>query len=112
MSYRIIPTHGFQKDVKYLKKKYKRIVSDLEKLNNFLNDNPFYGTAIEGLEGKVFKARLASSDMKSGKSKGYRIIYYFIEQENTIYLLTMYAKAYKENISVGEIKEIILKYGL
>ncbi len=112
MSCKIIPTPGFQRDVKYLKKKYRHIVSDLNEFNIILGDNPFYGEEVPGLEGKILKARLASSDMKSGKSKGYRIIYYFLEQENTIYLLTMYAKAYKENISVAEIKDIISKYGL
>jgi mRNA-degrading endonuclease RelE of RelBE toxin-antitoxin system len=112
VSYRITPTSGFQRDVKYLKKKYRHIVSDLEEFSNILSVNPFFGEEIPGLEGKVFKARLASSDMKSGKSKSYRVIYYFLEKENTIYLLTIYAKAYKENISVTEIKEIISRYGL
>ena len=112
MSCKIIPAPRFQGDVKFLKKKYQNIISDLDEFNTILSDNPFYGEAIPGLEGKVFKTRLASSDMKSGKSKGYRIIYYAPVNENTIYLLTIYAKAYKENISEGEIKEIILKYGL
>jgi mRNA-degrading endonuclease RelE of RelBE toxin-antitoxin system len=109
MSCKIIPTPSFQKDVKYLKKKYRHIVSDLNEFNAILSDNPLYGEEISGLEGKVLKARLASSDMKNGKSKGYCIIYSFLERENTIYLLTMYAKAYKENIYVAEIKEMISK---
>lgn len=112
MSCKIIPTPNFQRDVKYLKKKYRHIISDLNEFNTILGDNPLYGEEIPGLEGKVLKARLASSDMKSGKSKGYRIIYYFMEQESTIYLLTIYAKAYIENISVAGIKDIISKYGL
>ena len=112
MKYRIIPAPLFQKDVKSLKKKYRNITSDLEELNNVLADNPFYGNPIQGLERKVLKARLASSDMKKGKSKGYRVIYFVSEKENTIYLLTIYAKAYKEDISVAEIKEMISKFGL
>lgn len=111
MSYKIIPTPQFQKDVKSLKKKYRHIVSDLEKFNDILSANPFYADRIQGLEGKVFKARLASSDMKKGKSKGYRVIYY-LQEGNIIYLLTIYAKAYKENISIAEIKELLSKYGL
>lgn len=59
MSYRIVPTPRFQKDVKYLKKKYRHIASDLEEFNNILSANPFYGEEIPGLEGKVLKARLA-----------------------------------------------------
>ena len=60
MSYRIIPTPRFQKDVKYLKKKYRHIASDLEEFNNILSATPFNGEEIPGLEGKVLKARLAS----------------------------------------------------
>jgi mRNA-degrading endonuclease RelE of RelBE toxin-antitoxin system len=111
VSYKIIPTPQFQKDVKSLKKKYRHIVSDLEKFNDILSTDPFYADRIQGLEGRVFKARLASSDMKKGKSKGYRIIY-CLQEGNTIYLLTIYAKAYRENISIAELKEIISKYGL
>ncbi len=111
MSYKIIPAPQFQKDVKFLKKKYRHLVSDLEKFNDILSVNPSYGDRIQGLEGKVFKARLVSSDMKKGKSKGYRVIYY-LQEVNTIYLLTIYAKVYRENISIAEIKAIISKYGL
>lgn len=112
MNYRIIPTPQFQRKVKYLKKKYRHIASDLEDLNKLLAEGPFCGESIEGLEGKVFKIRLACSDMKKGKSKGYRVIYYYPEEGQTIYLLTIYAKAYKENISVAEIKRLISAYDL
>jgi len=112
VNYRIIPTPRFQKDVKNLKKKYRHIASDLEEFNNVLDAKPFYGEEIPGLEGKVLKARLASSDMRKGKGKGYRVIYHLSQKEKIIYLLTIYAKAYKENISIAEIKKIILKYRL
>ncbi len=110
MSYRVIPTPRFQKDVKYLKKKYHHIVSDLEKLNEILADTPFYGKPIKGLEGKVFKVRFASSDIGKGKSGGFRVIYCLVDE--TIYLLTIYAKAYKEDIDPSEIKDILKKAGL
>ncbi len=112
MSYKIIPTPVFQRDVKYLKKKYRHIGSDLEKLNSVLIDNPAYGDAVTGLEGRVFKARLASSDMGKGKSGGFRIIYYLRNSENTIYLLTIYAKAYKEHIDPVEINALLKKIGM
>lgn len=112
MSYNIIPTPEFQRNVKYLKKKYRHIVSELEEFNNIISDNPFYGEAIKGLGGKVFKTRLASSDMGKGKSGGFRIIYYLAHHDKIIYLLTIYAKAYKENIDPIEIKAILKKVGL
>lgn len=82
------PCQVFERDLKYLKKKYSNIKRDIKLLIDTLKDNPFYGEAIPGLEGKVFKARLASSDMKRGKSKSYRVIYYFLRKGNSIYLLT------------------------
>jgi len=111
VSYRVIPTLRFQKDVKHLQKKYRHIIPDLEELNNILADNPSCGNAIEGLEGKVFKIRLASSDTAKGKSGGFRIIYYLLHTDKTVYLLTIYAKAYRENIDPAEIKVILKKPG-
>lgn len=112
MSYSIIPTPTFQKDVKNLKKKYRHIVTDLEELNDILTDNPLYGDAIPGLDGKVFKLRLASSDMGKGKSGSFRAIYYLLAPDKTIYLLTIYAKAYREDIDTSEIKALLKKSGL
>ena len=43
MSCRVIPTPRFQKDVKYLKKKYRHIASDLEEFNNIKIIDPKQG---------------------------------------------------------------------
>ncbi len=112
MSYNIIPTPTFQKDVKSLQKKYRHIVADLEELESILSENPFAGDAIKGLEKTIFKIRLASTDMGKGKSGGFRIIYYLVSADQTIYLLTLYAKAYKQSISTSEIKSILKTCGL
>lgn len=58
----------------------------------------------------VVKVRIANSDSKSGKSNGYRLIYYAEKSDGTIYLLTLYYKKDKENITNKEIQELILKY--
>ena len=50
--------------------------------------------------------------MGKGKSGGFRIIYYLRSSDNTIYLLTIYAKAYKEDIDPVEIKALLKKIGL
>ncbi len=100
MSYNIVPTPTFQKDVKSLRKKYRHISSDLEELQAILAEDPFAGDAVKGLEKTIFKIRLASSDMGKGKSGSFRIIYYLVTTDKTISLLTIYAKAYKQTISV------------
>ena len=58
----------------------------------------------------VLKVRVANSDTNSGKSNGYRLIYYAVKNDGTIYLLTIYHKKDKENITNKEIQELILKY--
>jgi len=46
--------------------------------------------------------------MKRGKSGGYRLIYYLKESNSTnIYLLTIYAKSKKENISTKDIQSLL-----
>lgn len=61
-------------------------------------------------ENNVLKVRVANSDTNSGKSNGYRLIYYAVKNDGTIYLLTIYHKKDKENITNKEIQELILKY--
>lgn len=41
---------------------------------------------------KVVKVRVANTDTKMGKSNGYRMIYYAIREDLTIYLLSIYYK--------------------
>ena len=90
MSYEIIPLPEFERQVKRLRKKYRNIKSDLIVLQQVLQSNPQSGDPIPGLRGKVYKLRLASSDLTRGKSGGYRVIYYFIHSDSHIYLLTIY----------------------
>lgn len=70
------------------------------------------GDPIPGLLDKVYKARCASSDMKRGKSGGYRVIYYLEGRDSKIYLLSIYSKAQRENIPVDEILQILKEMGL
>lgn len=58
----------------------------------------------------AIKIRVASLSRKIGKSGGYRLICYAEKADGNIYLLTIYSKNEKENISNKEILELILKY--
>ena len=60
----------------------------------------------------VKKARVANTDTHSGQSNGYRLIYYAEKSNGIIYLLTIYYKKEKSNISNKEIQKLILKYCL
>lgn len=109
MSYEIFTIPAFDKAVKRLKKKYHRIKHDLEQLVETLQDNPFAGVAIPGFSHRVWKIRLASSDMQAGKRGGYRIIYALHQEEAACYLLTIYPKPDKSDVSAAELERLLLE---
>jgi len=47
--------------------------------------------------------------MKKGKSGAFRIIYFFKENDRRVYLLTIYFKGDKEDISPDEIEKLLKK---
>jgi mRNA-degrading endonuclease RelE of RelBE toxin-antitoxin system len=104
MPYSILTVPEFDRNVKSLFKRYKNIRLDLEKLTTLLQENPISGTH---LFNNCYKIRLANSSIPTGKSKGFRVIIYHISQDANIYLLSIYAKSDRENISDSEIKEIL-----
>jgi mRNA-degrading endonuclease RelE of RelBE toxin-antitoxin system len=75
-------------------------------LSNKLEENPKLGTS---LWHNVYKVRLKNSDINRGKSNGYRVITYLIDEDNEVRLITIYSKSERENILDFEIKEIIEK---
>jgi len=105
MSYEVMAVEYFRRRLKKLSKKYKRIEEDYKSLIETLENNPSEGDAIPGFGNKIYKIRMSSSNMKRGKRGGFRIIYYL--SDHVVYLLTIYAKAKKEEISVKEIKEAL-----
>ena len=109
MSYKIIPTDYFKKQVKQLLKNYPHLRQDLNALNSTLLENPKCGKA---LGKKVYKIRLKSTDISKGKRSGYRVISYVMDDKEKIRLLTVYAKSRKANISDKEIVAILQQEGL
>lgn len=106
MNYKVIPTPEFIKNLKTLKKKYKNIKSDVLELANELKKNPTIGT---DLGHNTFKIRIKNSDNNKGKSAGYRIITYCINDKKEVSLVTIYSKSEKENILDLELKELIAR---
>jgi hypothetical protein len=106
MSYNVKSIAVFEKQAKRLIKKYTSLKKELLKLINELKENPEHGTAI----GKnCFKTRIAIASKGKGKSGGARIITNFVISDNTVYLLSIYDKSEKENITDKELEEL-LKY--
>lgn len=109
MNLKIISLEPFGKDVKRLYKKYKQIPKDLKNLQNTLEEKPRSGMA---LGNSCYKIRWENSSVPTGKSGGFRVIYYYIDNENYLYLMAMYSKNELENISDEKILEILKSNGL
>jgi mRNA-degrading endonuclease RelE of RelBE toxin-antitoxin system len=104
MNLNIISLESFTKDVKKLYKKNKKLPEDLKTLNDKLLSNPNIG--IE-LSSKLYKLRLENSSSNSGKSGGFRVIYYYIDEDTNVYLLKIYSKTEIENIKEDVLVKIL-----
>lgn len=96
MCYSVIPTEKFEKDLDfyYRRRKYRKIEKDISPILEQLEEGVLVGDEISDLklENSTYKVRAANTDMKVGKSNGYRIIYYVIKDDKEIYLITLYSK--------------------
>ena len=102
MNLKIISLDSFKKDAKKLYKKNKKLPIDLKTVNDTLNENPKAG--IE-LSSNLYKIRLENSSSNTGKSGGFRIIYYYLDNNENLYLLKIYSKTETPNIK----EEVLVK---
>ena len=99
----------FERAVKQLKKRYRNIIDDVEKVIESIESQPSTGTVIPN-DYAVRKIRVASRDMQRGKSGCYRLLYLLSESTNQnmiVYLLFIYAKTDQENVSLTQLEELI-----
>lgn len=104
MKFKIIPTGKFLKEIKKLTKKYKTIKKDIDELSNLLQETPRAGI---DLGRGLYKIRLKSSNMKKGKSGGFRVIYYLLVEDRKVYLLTIFAKSEREDFDMIRLERIL-----
>ena len=104
MNYNIIPTDNFIKEAKKLSKKYRSLYKDFEKIKAELQEKPTKGILIGN---NLYKIRMAIKSKGKGKSGGARIIYYIYISEKQIFLMSVYDKSKKDNISADDINEIL-----
>ncbi len=109
MSYEAYLTVTFQKSIKILKKKFRSVKDDLYSVIRTLEKDPTIGDPIPGWNKEIWKIRAASSDIKRGKSGGFRLIYFWKAGEFKIYLLTAYFKGEKTKIAKREIEDLLKK---
>ncbi len=103
MNLKIISLKSFDKDVKRLYKRYRSLAKDLVVLRDDLLANPTAGIA---LGHDLYKIRVASSSIPTGKSAGFRVVYYFYNTQ-TLYLLTIFSKSDLENIDDKQLLKLL-----
>ncbi|KPK46343.1 MAG: hypothetical protein AMK74_00480 [Nitrospira bacterium SM23_35] len=89
------------------KKKYRK--DDLKKVIERLEEEPGIGDPIPGWNKEVWKIRITSSDVEKGKRGGFRLIYLWKAGEFKVYLLAVYFKGEKEEISKKEVERLLKK---
>jgi len=109
MNSKVIATPNFQREAKKLNKKYHSLKKELKELVESLEKDPIQGTLIGE---NVYKIRLSIKSKGKGKSAGARIITYLHieetkENEQVVYLISIYDKSDYENISDNFIQQII-----
>ncbi len=104
MSYNILLIPPFDRQLKRLCKKYPSLKDEFLDLIESLEKKPEQGT---NLGNKCYKIRIVIASKGKGKSGGARIITNFILSEETVYLLSIYAKSEKENLTDKELEELL-----
>ncbi|MBL7777743.1 MAG: addiction module toxin RelE [Chitinophagales bacterium] len=104
MSYSVIATPDFVKELKPLAKKYPSLKNELYELSESLSTNPRQGESL-GLDS--YKIRLAIQSKGKGKSGGGRIITHVVVEETRVYIISIYDKSSQSSISKDEIKQRI-----
>jgi mRNA-degrading endonuclease RelE of RelBE toxin-antitoxin system len=104
----------FKRDIKPLAKKYHTLRKSVEDLHTALIENPYLGVSYGN---GMFKFRLSDESKGTGKSGGFRVMYYHLEKtENGIIILltNIYDKSevgtIKKQDAIRQLNDIIKEY--
>jgi mRNA-degrading endonuclease RelE of RelBE toxin-antitoxin system len=106
MSYSVLTIPPFDRQLKRLAKKYPSLKNEFAKLLESLERMPEQGTS---LGNNCYKIRISIASKGKGKSGGARVITNFVVSEDTVFLLSIFDKSEKANLTDGELLEL-LKY--
>lgn len=104
MSYKIKTIPYFDRQAKRLTRKFRSFKTELSELFDSLEVDPTQGTA---LGNDCYKIRVAIKSKGKGKSGGARAVTHVIAVKEDVYLLTIFDKSEKENISDKELQELL-----
>lgn len=85
-------------------KKYPWLKNEFAELLESLEQKPEQGT---NLGNNCYKIRIAIASKGKGKSGGARVITNFVIAEETVFLISIYDKSEKENLTDKELDELL-----
>jgi hypothetical protein len=106
---KVYRTSIFEANYKHFIKKFPSISGEVKQLEEALIKQPNIGAS---LGGGVYKVRMACESKGKGKSGGFRVITYLVDERadgTDIYLITMYDKSEESSIKTPQLKRIISK---
>ena len=104
-------TPDFQKQLRKLEKRYRKIKSDIEPILMQIQMGEIVGDRLQGIDAEIFKVRVRNSDTNRGKSGGYRVIYW-LKLPECVVLLDIYSKSERDDVEVIIIQNIITAFEL
>lgn len=113
MSYNVKTISIFEKQARRLSRKYPSLKNDLLQLVKSLKENPGQArpTSASGrrtaLGNQCYKIRLAIKSKTKGKSGGARVVTHIVVYNKIVYLLSVYDKSEKADLSPGELKRLL-----
>ena len=107
MSVRVDSFSEFKGRLKRLARKFRSLPDEVDALTERLTENPRQG---KSLGAGLYKLRLGSASKGGGKSGGFRVITYYVEQTaegETVYLVTIYDKSEEDSITKDVLLELL-----
>lgn len=98
---------SFDRKVKRLIKKHSSLIDEILSLGEALSQNPTQG---QSLGAGLYKVRMASESKGKGKSGGFRVITYFVDEsanDQTVYLVTIYDKSEQSTMDKKELLKLV-----
>lgn len=104
MNFSVNTIPKFEKELKWLSKKYPSLKGEFKALVLSLKTDPVQGVP---LGNRCYKIRLSVSSKGKGKSGGARVITCIKIQETKVFLLTIFDKLEQENISDSDLRALL-----
>ncbi|XDD51155.1 type II toxin-antitoxin system RelE/ParE family toxin [Leptospira sp. WS92.C1] len=104
MNFSILTSLQFERELKRLVKKYPSLKKEYKDLISSLENKPTQGTSIGQ---NCYKIRIPIASKGKGKSGGARVVTCVFLIDKIVYLVSIYDKSEKENISDKELQKII-----